>query len=611
MSLAPPSRLRWWLDEVWLPVATLGGLSALLLGWSWRRWPDLLIDFGRELYIPWRLANGAQLYRDVDDFYGPLSQYFNAALFRIFGPGMMVLVTANLVVFAAILAGIYLITRLAWNRVAALGSAAVFVGVFGFARWSANGSFNYATPYAHETTHGMMILVLLVLVLAKWGARPSNLLAAVAGGLVGLTLVLKPEIAFAALAVTAGAGFLHRRAKGEWRWSWLLVWASALALPTLAFVAFFLRSRAWGEAWSAACRGWLNVVATTRYVGDPSQAKFMGLNDPLAHLRSYVLTTGLASIPIAWIAFAGGAAARFRARAEWTVILVVMLAGVVWFGFSLTARNWLSVGGCLPAFVVVASLWEWTRGNRAAAGDDGRWRLRILFAVLSASLLVRMALNARIYDFGYYQAAGAAVLVVACLLGEFPNYFAAHPPARRVVVIGAAALIGSGLSVLLVEHRHKYGLIDYPVSEGRDRFYTYRGDVLAMPKLLADITETLRKNGRGQSLLVLPEGQMVNYLTRMPSPLAPFYFFSVVTEGGREQQLVEQLAKTPPDWVLLVARDLREFGIAHYGERIGAGKGLLDWVKLNYQSVGTINREPMDFDRHGLQLFRRKISSAP
>ena len=47
---------------------------------SWRKWPDPLIDFGRELYLPWRLANGAVLYRDVDDFYGPLSQYLNAGL---------------------------------------------------------------------------------------------------------------------------------------------------------------------------------------------------------------------------------------------------------------------------------------------------------------------------------------------------------------------------------------------------------------------------------------------------------------------------------------------------------------------------------------------------
>ena len=46
---------------------------------SWRRWPDLLVDFGGQRDMPWRIAHGAVLYRDL--FYfdgGPSSQYFNA-----------------------------------------------------------------------------------------------------------------------------------------------------------------------------------------------------------------------------------------------------------------------------------------------------------------------------------------------------------------------------------------------------------------------------------------------------------------------------------------------------------------------------------------------------
>src|SRR5215831_10677178 len=59
----------------------LAGLVIYFLAVSWRKWPDPLIDFGRELYLPWRLANGALLYRDADDYFGPLSQYLNAGLF--------------------------------------------------------------------------------------------------------------------------------------------------------------------------------------------------------------------------------------------------------------------------------------------------------------------------------------------------------------------------------------------------------------------------------------------------------------------------------------------------------------------------------------------------
>jgi len=137
----------WW---EWSGLLILAGLTVFFLATSWRKWPDPLIDFGCELYTPWRLANGAVLYRDIDCFYGPLSKYFNAGLFKCFGPGLMVLVTANLVVFAAILAVIYGLCRRAWGAGPALAASAVFVAVFGFSQFVKTGNYNYATPYAHE-----------------------------------------------------------------------------------------------------------------------------------------------------------------------------------------------------------------------------------------------------------------------------------------------------------------------------------------------------------------------------------------------------------------------------------------------------------------------------
>ena len=43
----------------WFGLMVLGGLVVFFLVTSWRKWPDPLIDFGCEIYSPWRLANGA------------------------------------------------------------------------------------------------------------------------------------------------------------------------------------------------------------------------------------------------------------------------------------------------------------------------------------------------------------------------------------------------------------------------------------------------------------------------------------------------------------------------------------------------------------------------
>jgi len=32
--------------------------AGAMLRWTWGTWPDVLVDFGRELYVAWRLAEG-------------------------------------------------------------------------------------------------------------------------------------------------------------------------------------------------------------------------------------------------------------------------------------------------------------------------------------------------------------------------------------------------------------------------------------------------------------------------------------------------------------------------------------------------------------------------
>jgi len=79
---------------------------ALML-WSWRKWADPLVDFGRELYVPWQLANGKVLYRDIAHFFGPFSQYLNALWFRLFGVSLTTLIFSNLTILATTVTGIH------------------------------------------------------------------------------------------------------------------------------------------------------------------------------------------------------------------------------------------------------------------------------------------------------------------------------------------------------------------------------------------------------------------------------------------------------------------------------------------------------------------------
>src|SRR5208282_4259755 len=118
-----------------LPV--LGCVMAVLLAMTWRKWPDMLMDFGLQLYIPWKLSTGAVLYRDIAYMTGgPLSQYFDAGLFRLFGVSFLTLAVANLVLLALLLGLVYRCFYQAADQLTALSACLAILLVFAFGHYS-------------------------------------------------------------------------------------------------------------------------------------------------------------------------------------------------------------------------------------------------------------------------------------------------------------------------------------------------------------------------------------------------------------------------------------------------------------------------------------------
>jgi hypothetical protein len=145
------------------------------------------------------------------------------------------------------------------------------------------------------------------------------------------------------------------------------------------------------------------------------------------------------------------------------------------------------------------------------------------------------------------------------------------------------------------------------VGEGRDQFYSFEPQLDPTGDLVGQASTWLRTvaGGHPQTLLVLPEGEMVNYLSGLPSPVAPFFFYSAATSGGREAEIVRQLGKNPPDWIVLVSRDLREYGVQRYGESPEQGGQILDWMGERYVVAAAFGGDPLDFRQRGLMILKR------
>lgn len=568
-------------------VAALAALAAYFLAISWRKWPDSLIDFGRELYLPWQLSQGAVLYRDAEDFYGPLSQYLNAALFKLFGPSMMVLVVFNLFVFAGIVASIYILFRKAWGPLAAWLACALFISVFGFSDTTGLGNYNYATPYSHEATHGLFVCLLLVLVLLRWLERPALASSLACGLLAGIAAVLKPEVLLAAFSVTAVAAWSGRN---KVRKSDALAWLAGLVVPTTVFAAYFARHVPIADAVEYASRAWLSVVSSTRFTGDPSQIAFLGFDKPGEHLFEHALASAIAALLFGWTAAAGMLGDRFAKHRSLIAALGACTIAVV----SARLIPWESAGRCLLGLLLF---------YLAMLRPTGA---RLLLTVLGVAMLARMALNGRLYQFGFYQAALASLVVVAVAAGELPERLQLSRFGRVTLRVCCACLILPGVLTLAGWSQQLLFLKTYPVSNHGDLFYAVDPSRDKIGDMVNVVSSELRKAPPGQSLLVLPDGEMINYLARMRSPVAPAFFFSSATVGGREAGIVGELRRHPPDWVLLISRDLTEFGVDRYGESEGQGRLILDWTAANYELAGSMGGDPLDPHQQGIRLFKRR-----
>ncbi len=590
--MTPVSPPRW---LEFCGLVALFALAVFFVATSWRKWPDPLIDFGRELYVPWRLSHGALLYHDVSEQYGPLSQYFNATLFRCFGPGLMVLVWANLTIFAGIIATLYWLCRQAWGALAAFVACAVFIAVFGFSQFVPAGNYNYATPYAHETTHGFFVCLLLALALTHWKENPTPLWSFIAGFLFGLTTVLKPEFMLAGGLVTLAAALIGSQKNNHSILGSMAAWAAGAVLPAVGFIMFFFPVLPWKEALSATCHAWLGWVTASpisALTSNTVQMGFTGLNQPASHLMQHLWVSLLACSIIGAIA----GIVRFVDRTDrfWPAAILTATSWASAIAVAIFVINWREIGRCVLGLIGLYALLRATISWHRKGKEESQSTLRLLLAVLASTLMVRMALNGRVYQYGFYQAALASVLIPAILITELPEWLRLTRRGRTMIVVTILALLAPGVTILAIESQQVFRQKTAAVGEGLDRFYAFPRQIEATGELVRAVGAALRHTDPEKTLLVLPEGLTINYLTRLRNPVPDFFF------PDPNEQFLRSLEGKQPDLIVLVSRDLREYGVQRYG-----GNSLMPWLEKHYTQVAHFGGNPLDYRQHGAVILRR------
>jgi hypothetical protein len=272
------------------------------------------------------------------------------------------------------------------------------------------------------------------------------------------------------------------------------------------------------------------------------------------------------------------------------------------------ARWWLSALRPLTVWTLVllaASLAALVRMRRAGAGTAPA-AARVALASFAVLMLPRIVLHARAYHYGFVLAAPAALLVVAALLDWVPEALARRGAAGGVFRGAAAGALAVMAAFHLAESQSRMARKDFVVGTGGDAFHAdARGPYV--DAALAALDQAARP---GDTLAVLPEGVMINYLRRLPSSIP--YLTMLPSDEAKfgEDELLGALRRSPPALVALVHRDTSEFGAGYFGRDYA--RETMRWVRAHYAPLVTIGDPPLQAEtRFGIQVLRRRDAAAP
>ncbi|MFZ0827315.1 MAG: hypothetical protein WAO02_07815 [Verrucomicrobiia bacterium] len=610
-----PAQIPGWCCSRWAGLALVAAVFVLAAALSWRRWPDLLVDFGIQLYLPWRISEGDVLYRDVMYLTGgPLSQYFNALLFKIFGVSFRTLIFANLAITAGMLVLVYRRFLVVADQLTATMICLGIVLVFAFQQLTPVGNYNYVTPYCHEVFHGLVLSIVAVMWLSDWVEKGRIQFALAAGLTSGLVFLTKPDV-FLALMVCAAAAFVvvgcFQRRTGFAAKS-LVGFLLAGAIPVLAFFALFLRAEDWRASARSVVSAWAPLWHTSITL-DPFYQWCMGWDMPFHHLEKMVgqfIFIAVITVFYALVFWRGMESIFKWGKPPWLVWPLLMAPLLVFAA----VWSWIDCGRSLLLLDLSACVLLGLNSRKTTAGPAVIFPL--LWNLFSLALLAKLGLFTRVWHYGFALAMPAFAGMVYLYVWLLPLLLEQKYRVRfHLFRLTACLVLGIGFVRLFLLSESHYLRKNLAVGGDGDKIMAYGPATDPFHGTVETALSWVEQHvPPDATLAVLPEGAIINYLSRRVNPTHHLAWFPPVMAVFGQANMTDSFEKDSPDYVVIIARSATEFGVGFFGYDPRYGAGLKQWVDNHYDRVYPDPAEQSSPERPffaGLQILKRRPPVLP
>lgn len=578
--------------------------------WSWRKWADILVDFGREMYIPWQLCAGKVLYQDVFYFNGPLSPYVNALWFKIFGVSFTTLIFCNLALLVCMTGLMFVLIKQSSDSLTATVCCLVFLCVFAFPDINGRGNNNYVCPYDHSLTHGVTLSFVMIYAFARYTQRFKIYFIIIAGVCLGLLFLTKAELFVPGVLVACTWIIInHRSNKLTINKSYKITTILLLCIlcPVILFSIYFSILMPMQKVLDCMTGNW-QFIFKTKVVSIDFYKQGLGVD----HLFINALLMLLSFLLIMILSFLGIIAdikiTKTRRKDDAIVYIVAFLiiftllliinyykTNIILFMFSKSFP--LLIIAIITIYCIrYKSIKYYVKDNISI----------ILLGAYGFFLLGKIILNVRINHYGFVLAMPATIFIIIFFIYYLPRLlFDKNGGGMVFRSLAIFILAGFSFYILLLSNIY-YEKKNFAIGEGADRMLTYGPENEPFGQALGRLIQYINVNiPPNKSITVLPEGVMINYLTRRSASIPFIVFLPVELTMIGEQPIIDSLKKNPPEYILFIDRPMPEYNVPSFGDDLKYGFLIMKWIKDHYIALDYISYEIKDYLQYGIHIFKR------
>ncbi|MEE9542517.1 MAG: glycosyltransferase family 39 protein [Thermodesulfobacteriota bacterium] len=587
-------------------IAAVIVVGVIMFRMSWLKAPDILVDFGRELYVPWQLSEGKLLYRDLYYWNGPLTPYLNAFAFRLFGVSVHTLLAFNTLIIAAITFFIYKLFKEADDALSSVVASIIFLSLFAFAQFYRIGGYNFAAPYSHELSHGILISLAAIYLLKVYLDRRTLRWVFFIGLFVGLAFLTKLEI-IASISVASTLGLLLtfwcERPSKERLIKAILCFSAGFFLPIILALMIFSFQMPFADAFKGLMRSWY-IVFTTDVETGAFQRRLMGFNEigfNAWRLFISLLWYLIIFLPIAVLAYLFK---RERPFGAYIKVLAAVIAALV-TGYFIKGI-WSEILRPLPLFISIISVIFFIiiLRNRDDNVRVARLIPELTLIVFSLMMMMKMLLKVHVAHYGFALAMLATLVLVKMLTYYLPRVFGAGNKVSSIFRWAALSTVAVVVVFHVMVIREGYERKQYAVASGSDKMIAYGPELYPYGETVnATIKEIERSFAPDATFVALPEGATLNFLSRRRNPSGFMNFVPCMFEMFGEEMMLDTLKSEPPDYILYVHMDTTECGYRFLGKNYGFKTKA--WIDRYYTPVYLAGAMPYQGNRFGILIVKR------